>query len=1006
MEVLLARLAVEQTAKRPLFWRVPLRIAYIVSHSYPYSSNGYAVRTHGVASALVQHGHLVVAINRPGRPWDLPGFVDDQFPLQHDIDGVRYLHLPEPSVKGKPLENYLFEAAEALKTFLRIYKPAVVMAASNWENALPAAIAARELGLPFFYEVRGFWEITKASREPGWENTAEFRAYVEKETAVVRAADRVFTLNHFMRDELVRRGVDQGKIELVPNAFGLLPDLSRPPRLTRGEIGCASRYLVGYIGSFSEYEGLEGLVLGCARLRAQGVDLSLLMVGSSNPVGVSGGIDRCPASQRLKSVANEIGFSEHLHLAGRVEPDALADYYSLTDLIVIPRKSLPVCRLVTPVKPLEAAAYGKAIVVSDVAPLREIIEESKAGLTFEADNVEDMAARMGVLLRDDDGRNRLAKAGRDWVRERSWRQVTLPVVQAVKEIEDRRKVTLSEPGAMKGATLASAPRLNNHSVIECLPFDMPKKTALHKLRVASILDTFSHECFAPECELIPITPAGWREQIGDQPIDMLLVESAWNGNNGAWLYRVAKYGAPPGNELSDVIQWAKKKGIPTVFWNKEDPPNFDRFIDRATEFDFIFTTDENCLERYRARSRPETCLAALPFAAQPRIHHPHLAQPRISRASFAGTYYADDYEPRRRAMDMLLRVSARYGLDIFDRMLHVTGKDKERYQFPVDLQPFIRGSLGYDEMVNAYRRYRLALNVNSVADSPTMFSRRVFELTACGTPVVSTVSRGIDLLFGKIVPTVEMEAEAVEVIHRLMNDPVHWLKQSVRGVRHVLGSHTYAHRFARIAAAIGAGDGKPIQPRAIVVVRPGGDGVRFARCMVDQKSKPHEIIVLWQRNEVVPVQTHLEAVRAAGIQAHAFPAENLLPYLRDQHADGVVAICDSRHHYGPGYLLDAFISVTGDVNARASTILPRERFERDASFDEVAKVGMDSLRGHTGSMVMRADNAALLELLTAGASEEFESRDPIMTRAGFDYLPNAQAAAEGAAGVASVDLGD
>ena len=119
------------------------------------------MRTHGVASALVQHGHSVVAINRPGCPWDLPGFKNDKFPLHHEIDGVRYLHLPEPKINGKTENPISGSSAEAIKTTLSVFKPTVVMAASNWENALPAAIAARELNLPFFYEVRGFWEITR-----------------------------------------------------------------------------------------------------------------------------------------------------------------------------------------------------------------------------------------------------------------------------------------------------------------------------------------------------------------------------------------------------------------------------------------------------------------------------------------------------------------------------------------------------------------------------------------------------------------------------------------------------------------------------------------------------------------------------------------------------------------------------------------------------------------------------------------------------------------------------
>ncbi|MCK7579978.1 MAG: glycosyltransferase, partial [Chromatiales bacterium] len=184
-------------------WRVPGRIAYVVSYAYPYASHGYAVRTHGVATALQQHGHSVIVISRPGHPWDLEGFDDPAFPLHHEIDGVRYLTLREPSARALTSEAWQAAAAGALEATLRVFKPSVVMAASNWENALPALKAAQALGVPFFYEIRGFWEVTRASREPEWAQSPEYRQAIERKTWIAQQAERVFTLNGLMRDELV-----------------------------------------------------------------------------------------------------------------------------------------------------------------------------------------------------------------------------------------------------------------------------------------------------------------------------------------------------------------------------------------------------------------------------------------------------------------------------------------------------------------------------------------------------------------------------------------------------------------------------------------------------------------------------------------------------------------------------------------------------------------------------------------------------------------------------------
>ncbi|RLJ20345.1 hypothetical protein DJ031_05945 [bacterium endosymbiont of Escarpia laminata] len=413
-------------------YRVPGRIAYVVNHSYPFSSNGYAVRTHGIATAMLQHGHSVVVITRPGVPWDLPGFSDTGFSLHHDIDGVRYLHLKEPSSLGKKQADYLAAAVEALKATFRIFKPSVVMAASNWENALIAAIAARELGLPFFYEVRGFWEITRVSREPAWENSDEYKWTVARETLIAQVADRVFTLNRFMRDELVRRGVAAVKIDLVPNAYGVLPDLSYKPALTKADIGCNTQYVVGYIGSFSEYEGLDDLVRACAQVCNQGLDLSLLLVGSSNPLGRPETTTQCPASWALQRVAAQCNFASRLHLTGRVSPAALLDYYPLIDLIVIPRKSLQISELVSPIKPLEGAAFGKAMLLSDVAPLAELAEESGAD-TFRKSDIADLNHKVATLLADKMRRQKMGSSARDWVRaKRSAQHVVAPIVAAIK----------------------------------------------------------------------------------------------------------------------------------------------------------------------------------------------------------------------------------------------------------------------------------------------------------------------------------------------------------------------------------------------------------------------------------------------------------------------------------------------------------------------------------------------------------------------------------------------
>ncbi|MFM6305344.1 glycosyltransferase [Planktothrix sp.] len=528
------------------------------------------------------------------------------------------------------------------------------------------------------------------------------------------------------------------------------------------------------------------------------------------------------------------------------------------------------------------------------------------------------------------------------------------------------------------------------SSISCLPFEMTLSNESKKLKVASILDSFSHACFEPECHLIPITPTDWREQLFDHKIDLLLVESAWHGNNDSWLYRVAKYNKPPGNELTEVIAWAKQHNIPTVFWNKEDPPNFDRFIERATEFDYIFTSDENCIERYRKYVNPSTYVGTLPFAAQPKIHNYLLEEPRLNATFFAGTYYADDYEPRRKAMDILLQTSAKFGLDIFDRRYNISGPDQQRFEFPKALQPFIRGSLSYDDMLKAYRKYKIGLNVNSVTNSPTMFSRRVYELLACGTPVVSTESTGIDNLFAGIVSTVDSESEALETLTRLMTDSHEWLCTSVRGIRSVFTKHTYGHRLDHIATTVGLNSGTSKQKDVVVVVKPNGNALKFAQMLSQQRMLPVEVIIVGTTVENPSILEHLEAIKITGIKAIALPQENIFSFIKNRHPNTVVAICDSRHYYGPCYLLDAQISVGFGTKSDVSTIHPTtdvKAYLLDRRFDKVSEIGMQTNKGFLGSIAVSADSSTLLEALNWDSEGYINVDQPLHTRAWFEFLP-------------------
>lgn len=405
----------------------PNRAVYILHNSLPFSSGGYATRSHGIASGLARAGYEVIVLTRPGFPLDANTKLKaSDVPLEATIDGIRYERILEPmratallKTGGLPTDEYLATAADVLTEKLRALRPAVVIGASNYQTALPAMIAARRLGLPFVYEVRGFWEVTRISRQPQFGETLAYAVERAMEGGLAARADQVFTLTAAMRDELIDRGVEADKIDLLPNSCD-------PTRFHPGgrDTALAQRLnipahvpVIGYIGTFVHYEGLEDLAGACALLKAQNIEFRLLMVGNEDVSGTGVG----PITQAVQDIAKDAGFSDWLIMPGRIPHSEVESHYSLIDIAPFPRKPLPVCEMVSPMKPLEAMAMKKAVLVSSVRALSEMVRHDHNGLVFEKGNVDDFSRQLRMLIEQPELRTRLGENGRLWVeQERTW----------------------------------------------------------------------------------------------------------------------------------------------------------------------------------------------------------------------------------------------------------------------------------------------------------------------------------------------------------------------------------------------------------------------------------------------------------------------------------------------------------------------------------------------------------------------------------------------------------
>lgn len=449
----------------------------------------------------------------------------------------------------------------------------------------------------------------------------------------------------------------------------------------------------------------------------------------------------------------------------------------------------------------------------------------------------------------------------------------------------------------------------------------PANRPTHQIVVGVIADEFFRRAFEYEWTAIYLTPERWKEELAENPIDFLFVDSAWQMEHGdKWKYQVLGDSAPR-QELKDLVAYCRENGTPTVFWNREDPPHYDDAIATAKLFDWVYTTDSNRLPSYRKDLGHEN-VGVLPFAAQLAIHNPMVLMDGYRPAkrrdvAFAGAYYGKKYPERQRQMDVLLSAAIQgedrmeYGLDIFARDM---GGGK-LYRFPKRFRSRIRGSLTYPQTLSAYRGYRTFINVNSVVDSPTMSSMRLFELPACGTPIVSTPTPATHNFFtSDMVATPETVGDAEFAIRALVSNPELSDRMAYLAQQKIWREHTYTHRVDSILRDLGLGERVYRMPTVTAMV---------------STNRPHQ---LRHVIDTLAAQVDVEAQILVG--THGFSArDDVRAYAQDngmnvmwqeldntltlggcynmliERADGdYIAKIDDDDLYGPGYLFDSLIA--------------------------------------------------------------------------------------------------
>ncbi|GAB4480362.1 MAG: hypothetical protein OHK0018_11810 [Erythrobacter tepidarius] len=362
-----------------------IRVLHVLDHSLPLHS-GYTFRTRAIMKAQQGHGLDVRGItgqrhNRQAAPGQSP---------EH-AEGFDFHRTPGTPAGPPPLRELgEIEALDAaIHRLARDWRPDIIHAHSPALCGVAASRAARALAIPFVYEIRAFWEDAAVGNLSGTEGSLKYRLTRALETQVVKQADAVFTICHGLKDDLVARGIPAEAIAVMPNGVDLElfgAPVRRDENLAR-DLGLTSGApVIGYIGSFYAYEGVDDLIAAMPRLRKTHPGARLLLVGAG------------PMDAAWRAAAAALPEPEAVIFAGRVPHAQVERYYSLIDVLAYPRKAQRLTDLVTPLKPLEAMAQRRLVAASSVGGHRELITDGETGTLFAPDDPAACAAALARLI--------------------------------------------------------------------------------------------------------------------------------------------------------------------------------------------------------------------------------------------------------------------------------------------------------------------------------------------------------------------------------------------------------------------------------------------------------------------------------------------------------------------------------------------------------------------------------------------------------------------------------
>jgi len=389
-----------------------MKILHILNHSFPLL-DGYASRSQNIIHAQKNMGFEPVVMTSSKHEDDLKR----PCPRKEIIDGFTFYRTGASHFTGVPILRELSVMGYTFNRLMQVIdieKPDIIHAHSPVLNGIPAWIAGKLKRLPVVYELRAYWEDAGVDNTTYRSRSIKYKLVQALETMVCRQVDQVAVLCDGIRKDMAGRGVDAGKMTPVFNGINpenLKPALPDPELMKRWKLH--GKQVIGFIGSFYRYEGLDLLVEAFAAIAADHPNLILLLVGGGE------------VEQQLKQQVADLGLQERVCMPGRVPHNRVAGVYAMMDAMIYPRYSIRLTELVTPLKPLEAMAMGKTVIASDIGGHRELVTDNETGILFPAGDAAALSKAIATVLKDPMLLEQFGIQGMAYVlKHKTWQQTT------------------------------------------------------------------------------------------------------------------------------------------------------------------------------------------------------------------------------------------------------------------------------------------------------------------------------------------------------------------------------------------------------------------------------------------------------------------------------------------------------------------------------------------------------------------------------------------------------